>query len=165
MRQAGAPRLSILALTLALTACRTDAGGSAGARAALLKTSRDWAQAAADGDVDRMVGFWADDAIVLPPDLPALVGKDAIRKFVEQNMAIPGFSVTWEAEQATISASGELGYLVEHNRFTFADATGTLHTQSGKAVTIWKKNAAGEWKCVIDAWNSGPAEPVLPRPR
>lgn len=55
-----------------------------------------------------------------------------------------------------------MGYLVERNRHTFADSTGTLHTRYGTAVTVWRKSASGEWKCVIDSWNENPAEHVLP---
>ena len=43
--------------------------------------------------------------------------------------------------------------LIEHNRVTFADSTGKVHTQFGKTVTIWRKDATGAWKCVVDIWN------------
>lgn len=109
------------------------------------------------------MSYWADDAIVLPPDRPAVVGKAAIRDYVRAGQAVPGFSVTWEPEQATIARSGDLGYLIEHNRFTFADPTGAVRTQFGKAVTVWRKDANGSWKCVIDTWNSNPQEKALAR--
>jgi ketosteroid isomerase-like protein len=145
-----------------LLSCHAPADPHA-AEATLMATSRAWAQAAASGDLERVVGFWADDAIVLAPDQPAVVGKAAIREFVKQSTAIPQFSITWEPEQARIAASGELGYLVEHNRVTFADSTGVRHTQFGKGVTIWRKDASGAWKCIVDTWNNSPSERVLPR--
>ena len=59
--------------------------------------------------------------------------------------------------------SGDLGYLSEHNRVSFTDSTtGKLRTVDGKAVTIWKKDAAGKWKCAVDTWNGNPTEKVLP---
>jgi ketosteroid isomerase-like protein len=66
-----------------------------------------------------------------------------------------------QPERATISAGGDLGYLVEHNRVTFADSTGAVSTHYGKAVTVWRKNDAGEWKCVMDTWNANPTEHVF----
>jgi ketosteroid isomerase-like protein len=33
---------------------------------------------------------------------------------------------------------------------------GKLVTVYGKVVTIWRKEAAGDWKCVIDIWNESP---------
>ncbi len=126
-----------------------------------MQASRDWAKTAATGNLDQTVAYWSDDAIVLAPDQPAVVGKAAIRAFVTQSMAIPHFSITWEPEQATIAASGDVGYLVEHNRVTFADSTGAVQTEYGKAVTVWRKDASGAWKCVIDTWNKNPTEKVL----
>jgi hypothetical protein len=35
-------------------------------------------------------------------------------------------------------------------------ADGKVITQHGKGVTIWKKQACGAWKCVVDIWNSLP---------
>lgn len=132
-------------------------------QSALMQVSREWAQAAASGDLERIVSYWADDAIVLPPDQPAVVGKAAIRDYVRAGQAVPGFSVTWEPEQATIARGGDLGYLIEHNRFTFGDAKGGVRTQFGKAITVWRKDANGSWKCVIDTWNNNPQEKALSR--
>jgi ketosteroid isomerase-like protein len=146
----------------AVAACSPSQTDLEAERTALMQASREWAATGATGDMDRILSYWSDDAIVLPPDQPAVVGKEAIRAFVRQSLDIPGFSITWEPEQATIS--GDLGYLIERNTVTFADSTGTVHTQHGKAVTIWRKNSAGEWKCVVDTWNNVPAHPVLPAP-
>src|SRR5918993_423349 len=66
------------------------------------------------------LSFWSDDAIVMPPGLPAVVGKAAIRDFLQQTSAIPGFSITWEPEQATVANDADLGFMVERNRVTFA---------------------------------------------
>jgi len=136
-------------------------GSSEVDRAILMQASRDWAKACATGNVELIVSFWADDAIVLPPDQAAVMGKEAIREFVRQSLAIPGFSLTWEPEQATIAEGGDLGYLIEGNQSTFKDTTGMLVTQNGKVTTIWRKDSAGQWKCVIDIWNSNPSVHVL----
>jgi len=132
-------------------------------RAALMQTSRDWAETVATGNLESALEYWTENAIVLPPDQPAMVGKAAIREFLRQASSIPGFSITWEPEQATVSDEGDLGYLVESNRITFNDASGVLKTQYGKGVTVWRKQADGAWKCVVDTWNNSPEERVLSR--
>ena len=131
-------------------------------RAALMPTSRDWARTAASDDLERTLSFWSDDAIVMPPGQPAVVGKAAIREFVRQTLAIPGFSITWEPEQATVANDADLGFMVERNRVTFAEATGVIREQFGKAVTVWRKDSRGGWKCVVDTWNENPTERALP---
>jgi ketosteroid isomerase-like protein len=129
---------------------------------ALMQTSRNWARAAAGGDLEEALSFWSDDAIVMPPGQPAIVGKAAIREFLRQTSAIPGFSITWEPEQVSVANDADVGFMVERNRMTFADAGGVTRQLFGKAVTIWRKDSMGEWKCVIDTWNENPTERVLP---
>ena len=131
-------------------------------RAALMQTSRDWARTAASGDLEQTLSFWSDDAIVMPPGQPAVVGKAAIREFLRQTLAIPGFSITWEPEQATVANDADLGFMVERNRVTLAEATGAIREQFGKAVTVWRKDSMGRWKCVVDTWNENPTERAIP---
>ena len=131
------------------------------AQADLIRVSREWADAAKSRDAERILSYWADDAIVLAPGQPALVGKAAIREFVRGSLATPGFSITWEPEQARLSQGGDMGYLIERNQVTFTDGDGRPHTGRGKAVTVWRKDAAGVWKCVVDSWNDNPRDTVL----
>jgi ketosteroid isomerase-like protein len=150
-------------LSLLIAAC-TPAPGKPdldAEKAALMQASRDWAATIPTGNVDSILSYWSDDAVVMPPDEPAIVGKAAIRAFVTGMFAIPGFSITWEPEQAMISASGDMGYLIERNSATFSDSTGAKVTQLAKAVTVWRKDAQGQWKCVVDTWNNVMAHPVL----
>lgn len=148
--------VALAALTLTMGCASSTSTNPATEQAALMQVSRDWAQASASGDVERIVSFWADDAVVLPPGQPAVVGKAAIREYVRAGLAMPGFSITWEPERASVSSSGDVGYLVERNRVTMADAEGHVRAQEGKAVTIWRKDGSGAWKCVVDTWNANP---------
>jgi len=155
---------------LILVGCKVESAKSTAAssstrgasEAALMQTSRNWAKAAATRNADSALAYWSDDAVVLEPDQPALVGKSAIRQMVVGSMKDPKFSITWEPERAAISESGDMGYLIEHNRVTFTDSTNKVRTVYGKAVTIWKKDANGNWKCVVDTFNGNPAEKVFP---
>lgn len=128
----------------------------------LMQTSRDWDKAARSRDIERILSYWADDAVVLEPDQHALFGKAAIRGMVEASLKMPKFSITWGPETGVISKDGSMGYLIEHSRFTAPDSTGKVHTQFGKVVTIWRKDANGAWKCVVDTWNASPSSNVYP---
>lgn len=158
--------LSVLALTSLIAGCAGDSKAPLDLeteRAALMQASRDWAQAAQEQDTERLLSFWTEDAIVMPPDQPAVIGKPAIREYVAAAGAIPGFTISWEPERATISESGDMGYLIEHNRVTMNDAAGAPQTQYGKVVTVWRKDADGAWKCVVDVWNNNPTATVFSR--
>ena len=129
----------------------------------LMQASRDWAAAVARGDMNTAVSYWTDDAIMLPPDQGALIGKQAIIAYVGASANVPGFSITWEPERAVVSASGDLGYIIENNTITFTDSAGVKRTQHGKVDTVWRKQADGSWKNVIDSWSNSPSPRVFPR--
>jgi ketosteroid isomerase-like protein len=125
----------------------------------ILDLDKQWARAAAEGsNIDHIVSFWADDAMLLPPAMPAIVGKNAIRQFVEQSLAMPGFSITWETTDVTVSQDATLAYGVGRNKTTINDAQGKQITIHGKAITVWRKEPSGIWKCVIDIWNDDPGQ-------
>jgi ketosteroid isomerase-like protein len=128
-------------------------------RTAILKTDREWASAVSEGQsVDQIVSFWSDDARIFAPGMPVIAGKDAIRQFVQNSLATPGFSMRWETTEVILSKDGSLAYATGTNQSTFNDAQGKKVTINGKAVTVWRKESSGVWKCVIDIWNENPEE-------
>ena len=122
----------------------------------LMELSRNWSAMVASGDLETSIDFWADDAVMLPPDLPALSGKAAIREYVMGAASIPGFKISWEPESASISESGDMGYLIERNVIEMDGENGETIKIHGKVVTVWRKDSNGEWKNVVDMWNSAP---------
>lgn len=122
----------------------------------LLKVDRAFAAAASEGrDADRIVSFWSDDATVYPPGGPVASGKAAIRAFVEKCLSTPGFHITWRSDRASVSADGTLAYTMKTNEITVSGADGKLVTIPGRGIAVWKRLPGGEWKCVVDIWNSG----------
>ena len=71
---------------------------------------------------------------------------------------IPGFRIEWEPQEAKVS--GDMGYLIEKTRVTTTGPQGTPVTQQLQALTVWRKQADGSWKNVVDM--SASAAP--PRP-
>ena len=123
----------------------------------LLQRDREWAAMAAEGgDVERLLAFWSDDAIVVPPGAPVVQGKAAIREYVQKALAIPGFRIRWHPANATVSADGTVGYTTGENAVTVPGPDGKLITIAGRYATVWRRDQGGVWRCVIDIWNSGP---------
>ncbi len=124
----------------------------------LLRHDAEWAQSASEGrDVERILSYWTEDAVVLPPGLPAVVGKAALRQYVEDSRQIPGFRITWESKDVTLSPDGQLAYMFSRNAVTVNALDGTPITTDGRAVTIWRRESDGEWRCAVDVWNAEPA--------
>ena len=119
----------------------------------LMQTSKDWSMAAQTDSIEKIVSYWTDDATVMEPGHPPIKGKEAIREMVKSMKSMPGFKISWEPLSAVVSESGDLGYMLEKNTVTVPDSLGKAQTSSHDALTIWKKQADGSWKCVVDMWN------------
>src|SRR3989442_1974157 len=115
------------------------------ARAELERVDAMWAAAAAGRDVERIVSFWADDAIVIPPGQLAIIGKDAIRDYVTASLKIPGFSIQWKTTRFTIARACDLAYGVGTNQVSFNDENGNRLTFRCKAVTSWRTEGRRAW--------------------
>ena len=124
----------------------------------LMQLSRDWSDLVPSGDLDAIMASWAEDAVMMPPDSPPLRGKDKIREYVAYFMDLPGSHIEWEPLEAHVARAGDMAYLIERNLVSFADEAGNTMTQPNKTVTVWRKNAAGEWENVIDMWNTVPKD-------
>ncbi len=125
--------------------------------AAIRRTDAGWLAAASAHDLDRILPFWSDDATILAPGTPAIVGKDAIRKYVSSSFATPGFSITWTTRKVEVSQSGDLAYSSGTDRISLNTPDGKSVTEENRAVAIWKKQPDGSWKCVLDVMT--PAAP------
>lgn len=124
----------------------------------LLQRDAEWAVAASEGrDVAHILSFWTEDAVVVPPGLPAITGKAALRQYVEGSMQIPGFRITWTSTDVTFSPDGKLAYMFSQNAVTMNSPEGKPVTTKGRAVTIWRLEPDNQWRCAVDIWNVGPA--------
>src|SRR5580692_9369316 len=72
-----------LACLLAVLGCKAtppSASTQAVDEAAVRQTDEDWSKAAQSKQVDPWVAYYADDAVLLPPNEAKAIGKDNIRK-------------------------------------------------------------------------------------
>jgi len=101
-------------------------------KARLLQRDAEWALAASESrDVERIVSYWTDDAIVLPPGLAAVVGKTALRQYVHDSMQIPGFKITWTSSDVIFSPDQNLAYMFSDNAVTMEAPDGEPATTPG----------------------------------
>ena len=120
----------------------------------LMETSRQWAKSKTN---EEYLSYWHESAVLMAPGQPALNGHEDISKMLESTKDIPGFAVDWEPQEAYVSKSGDLGYLIERSSFTMNDSLGNPVTEFHKTVTIWKKQEDGSWINVVDIYNQDPS--------
>jgi ketosteroid isomerase-like protein len=141
--------LFLLALS---TACRTQATTTD--EATLRKLDDEWSKAAGSRDVEKTISYYSDDAVVMPPNIPTLTGKEPIRTLWKSMLGSPDFSGGWKASKVEVAQSGDLAYVSGSYEFNEKDDSGKPITDKGKYLEVWKKQADGNWKCVADMFSS-----------
>ena len=141
----------------------TFVGAAAAADTKMEQALRDadaqWSKAAGAKDLDKTVSFYADDAVVLPPNQAAVTTKDGIRS-LWKGLIDSVTSVSWTATRVEIAKSGDMACLSGSYELTMNDGT----KDRGKYCEVWEKKG-GTWKCGTDTWNSDlPAAPSSPAP-
>jgi len=107
-----------------------------------------------------VVSYYASDALVLPPNGPALTSREAVHGAWKGMLSSPGAAISWKATKVEVARSGELGYVSGAYDYSMNGPDGKPVNDRGKFVEAWKKQPDGTWKCVADIWNSDlPAAP------
>ncbi|HYB64925.1 MAG TPA: SgcJ/EcaC family oxidoreductase [Steroidobacteraceae bacterium] len=128
------------------------------AEAAIRAADARWLAAAQAHDLEKTVSYWTDDVYMMPPGGPAMVGKDALRKYVAGAFAIPDFSISWVTDHIWVAKSGDVAYAVGTDTIHLATPEGKAVVEHNKAVAVWRKDPDGSWRCAVDIWNA--AEPA-----
>ena len=124
------------------------------AESALRALDEMWSSTAAKNDLDGTVAFYADDAVLLPPNAPIATNKKSIRESWAALLG-PNTSLSWKVSKAEVDQSGELGYIYGAYKLSIADPKGGKpFNDAGKFLEVWKKQSDGGWKCIVDTYNS-----------
>jgi uncharacterized protein (TIGR02246 family) len=124
-------------------------------RKAISEVEVAWVAAWKERDIEKVVGNYADDAIVMDPNTPAMKGKDAIRASAKQYLDDKNFSLTFTTTDVEVSKGGDLAY--SHGTFIATQTdikTGKPVKELGKYVTLYRKTADGSWKAILDINNA-----------
>lgn len=118
-----------------------------------------WSKAAGARDLDKTVSYYADDAIVLPPNEPMVTTKEGIRNLWK------GFldgltSISWTTTRVETSKAGDMAVTTGTYEMTMKDGT----KDRGKYCEVWEKKV-GTWKVATDMFSSDlPAPGASPSP-
>jgi len=138
----------------------TPAPGQAGAAAeVLMQADRDFNAAVAEGGSQAWAAWFAEDGATIQPGIGEVRGRAQILELMGA-LDDPSVSLRWEPDRADIAASGDLGWTTGHYVSESPGADGTPQRSEGLYVTIWRRQADGTWKIVMDLGN--PLAP--PRP-
>ena len=118
----------------------------------IMQTDKTMSNEAAQNGFYKTLLLYADDSIVKPQEgmLP-IVGKTALQKFWSTKTDFK--ELTWEPFKAEAAKSGDMGYSLGNWKLVTKDTT-----MFGNYYTIWKRQANGKWKFVVDGGNNTPAQ-------
>ena len=114
------------------------------------EANRKFGAAIARKDYAGMAAFYAEDAMVLPPDAPIVSGRKAIEEFWRTAANALGLT---DATMKTIDlqVAGETAY---------ETGEADLKLSSGQAkvkyLLVWIRGRDGQWRLHRDIWNSMP---------
>ena len=147
--------LVVTGLTVAMAACAPPAPAVdvAAETEALRAEARAYSAAVEALDAVGMAAYYADDSRSMPPNEATIVGPAGMQAFLEEASTIEGFAVTVDLPEVVVGAGGDVGYTVGGVRITAPGPDGELTTTNKRDVHIWRKQADGNWKLVIDIWN------------
>ncbi len=126
---------------------------------AIRELDAQWAATVSTKDVDKLVAYYASNAVVLPPNKAAATTPAAIRAAWKPDL--DGLvSGGWKADRVEVSKSGDMAWVTGTYDWVAKGPNGKTVTDKGKYLEVFAKQADGSWKCTADAWNSdSPAPP------
>lgn len=111
-------------------------------------------EAVAAKDLDRIMVHYAEEAVLLPAAVPQVNGKAAITEEWKHILAIPQLENMSTLTGAAVSSSGDLAYTLGSYRSQMTGEDGTMVTEPGKWVAVWKKQPDGKWRIIVETYNT-----------
>ncbi len=152
--------LSCIFLVAGCNSGNPSPASKAADEAAVRKVDEDWSKAAKTNKPEDWMAFYSDDVVVLPPDDVKTEGKEKVGRVIAAMLAMPGIAISWEPQKVEVAQSGDLAYTQGAYVLTANDSHGKPVTEHGKTLEVWKKQADGGWKCIVDMWS--PNTPPTP---
>src|SRR6266849_590143 len=155
-----ARHLALIASLFLIVSCSHRDFDPVAEQAKLLRRDAEWADLASAGkDVEKIVSYWSDDAVLIFPGQPVLEGKAAIRAYVSDSLKTPGFKIHWVSEKPVFSPDGKLAYMRGTDELTSPGPNGTTITLHLRGISVWRRDADRQWRCVVDISNEEPSAP------
>ncbi len=104
-------------------------------------------------DVITLLGLFTNDVIVMPPNEPALSGKDALRSWAEN--IYKQFTVQGKYTSSDIVLAGDWAFERFTSTLTTKPVAGGEPVQEViKGLHIYHRQSDGSWKIAQDIWNT-----------
>jgi uncharacterized protein (TIGR02246 family) len=112
----------------------------------------EWAQHWNARELDKLMQFFAPDAVYMPPHHASVHGRDAIHEYLKGPIQHGATELTYEV--TFIKHSGDLAYDVGRYTMSLPVKGGGRRQDRGKYLTVWRRQPDGEWRIAADTFSS-----------
>ncbi|HEU5323764.1 MAG TPA: DUF4440 domain-containing protein, partial [Methylomirabilota bacterium] len=124
-----------------------------GEHAALRRLDVEFVRLVNAGDASGAAGaFYAEDAVLMPPNRPVVEGRAKIRTYLQS--LIDGGLQHLTLEPVDTEVSGELAYTRARYALALAPPDAPTVHDVGKSLVVYRRQAEGGWRAVADIFNS-----------
>ena len=105
-----------------------------------------------NGDASGVADLHMDDALVMPPNINMVKGKESIKKAISDEISAGATDLVF----TTLDMYGNEEYVTEVGRFLLnvKDEGEIVMTDSGKYIVLWEQVSKNNWLMKADIWNS-----------
>ena len=161
-------RFAIISATTAvawtLIACSSQPADTHAADVkAIQDNENQWNQDFAAKDTSKILAHYADDAVLMTPDMPASHGITDVSAAIKQMVADPALALKFQSSKIEVAKSGDIGYTQGIYTMIMTDPVSKqiIHDH-GSYVTTYRKQPDGTWKAVADIATSEVPPPAPP---
>jgi ketosteroid isomerase-like protein len=104
------------------------------------------------GDTDRAMVHLADDAVLIRPNEPALIGKEAIRGSVQQEFDEVTLQDVYTVKSIKVSGDLAVAHFLWSTTFKFI-ANGKVDETNGNWIMVFGKQSDETWKIIYSIWS------------
>lgn len=163
--------LCTLALAAVIAACGSPAPDTKKAPApdpaatdlkAIKAAGELWFDAFRTGDPGSVAAFYSQEAVLMPPESPYVVGRRAIKeRFADELLVLKSAGITLELDETDLGVSGTVAWRTGTFLGTGPDGKSL---GSGKFLQVWQKQPDGLWHITHGMYNyDAPREVLLRR--
>jgi uncharacterized protein (TIGR02246 family) len=141
----------ISALAVMMLGCNSGSANHDADVASLKANEVQWNADWASHNMDKIVGHYTDDAVLMVAGEPASKGVAEIRKNFKDMVVDPATVLKFSASRVEVSDDGTMG--VTQGSYTLAamdPQTKKVENDHGSYVTMYRKQADGSWKSQLD---------------
>ena len=122
------------------------------ARSHIAEQNKNYMEFYNKGDASGVADLHVDDAIVMPPNIDLVKGKDAIKKVISDEISAGATDLVF----TTLYMYGNEDYITEVGRYSLnvKDNGKIVMNDSGKYIVLWKQVSKNNWLMKADIWNS-----------